>query len=165
MKKCQQYACCWSDWRRNWKILNWTPPVARELDGGDDREQRDSGEIPVVGFDDHKLEEVESHMKSLAKSLHIQLTKRIKIWDLTLAAVHAFTGDLSWMDTETLERKNEIASTKLTEVFNNLVEVSTKTFIFYSCLPVYLVFLKFSRLKMCTSVWFSQCGRILGFLL
>ena len=153
MKKCQQYACCWSDWRRNWKILNWTPPVARELDGGDDREQRDSGEIPVVGFDDHKLEEVESHMKSLAESLHSQLLKRIKIWPLIIAAVEAFTGDMSWVELETQERKETIASTKLIEIFNNLVGVSTETFSFDSCFPAYLVFLKFSRLKNCTGLY------------
>ena len=86
--------------------------MARETDGGnteDDGQPRDSGEIPVEGFTDVELEEVEEHMKSLAESLHTQLSKRIKIWPLTMAVVEAFSGDMEWVVEECVERKENIA--------------------------------------------------------
>ena len=45
--------------------LDWTPPVAHNdrEDEDADRGQRTSGEIPVIEFDQQKLEEVESRMK------------------------------------------------------------------------------------------------------
>ena len=91
-------------------------------------------------------------MKTLAESLHRQLSQRITIWPLIISAVEAFTGDMSWVELENRERMEAIARTKLTEIFANLVGVRKETFLFEDCFPAYLVFVSFSRQKFVSGV-------------
>ena len=118
--------------------LNWTQPVIPENSNGN------SSEIPVEGFGNRERERVESHMMSLAKSLHSQLSHRVQIWPLILSSMEAFAGESDELDIAGIEM---YARDKLKAVFDDLSETSREQFDFHSCLPAYIGFLKFTLEK------------------
>ena len=59
-----------------------------------------AGSIPVEGFAENVKQEVEDHLKTLARQLHKRLGERLKILPLTLSALEAFGGDLEWVSKE-----------------------------------------------------------------
>ena len=118
-------------------LLNWNPPVAAQAVGAD------TGEVPVIGFQDQHLNQVETHMKKLAKSLHTQLSERLKIWPLLLSAMEGFAGDLDWVDDDA--HFEEDAKEKLKDILGDLTGEAKNEFQFQSCFPAYQVFLKFAR--------------------
>ena len=64
-----------------------------------------------------------------------------------MAAVEALSGDMEWVEEECVERKENIARTKLRKVFRNLVGVSKEDYCFDSCFPAYMMFVDFNRQK------------------
>ena len=120
------------------EVLNWTPQIAAndDFDG--------TGSFSVEGFDDEAKEDVEEHLKALAQQLHERLGARLKILPLTLSAFEAFGGDLSWVDADNFY---DVGTTKLENVFSDLVGVSKDNFDFDSCYTAYLIFMRFSRNK------------------
>ena len=118
-------------------LLNWDPPVTPLGSSGE------SGEIPVEGFTARSLENVQLHMQNLARELHHQLGRRIKMWPLLVSALEGFGGDLSWADDENKFEENSCE--KLFAILSDLTGPSRDLYAMDSCLPAYKVFIKFAR--------------------